>query len=52
MRSYYLRTVGLFVSRGGSASGCGSNTGAPTTPGQPVIAGGNSRIKFKKNISR
>jgi hypothetical protein len=30
----------------GLGSGCGSNTPAPA-PGQPVLAGGNSRIKFK-----
>jgi hypothetical protein len=27
--------------------GCGK-TEAPTTPGQPVVAGGNSRIKYKE----
>ena len=32
-------------------TGCGSNT-AQTTPGQPVVAGGNSRIKFKPEYKK
>jgi hypothetical protein len=35
----------------GLGSGCGK-TEAPNTPGQPVIAGGNSRIPFKDEYKK
>jgi hypothetical protein len=36
----------------GLGSGCGASGPAPPPPGQPVIAGGNSRVKFKDEYKK
>ena len=51
MKHASLAALGLLAVVG-FGSGCGSNTAAPNTQGQPVVAGGNSRIKFKDEYKK